>query len=232
MAIWASSLISAETVNGQGWGIIDRKNSLYVQPEFLMVHNFAEFLGIDLRYSAGYSRQITPKMEMGIRIMSAKTKIIYQPDEEPFYSYESRGGLKMKGAELVLKRYHKNGEFVPFGRFLEFSVGLNMFIAESSVYYKSVEIPHDPYRMWKKIIEPDREIKTLSVGFKFGKQWLFENHFFLNTGVSFRLHFVTDEYFDPTFNKEDFQVSSKQIYIYSIFSRDVVTSFVSLGYFF
>jgi hypothetical protein len=220
---------------------LDRKQIISVQGEFLNpMSDFYSHISWATRMNAAYEINAGDYSSVGLRMFSGNW---HTYDYDPFIGESSQtadvrfddlkapeqyGRTKSKGVEAFFKVYRKRkSALYPFGFYYEFGAGIHR-TSFTGYHFYFREQTGDPDLLIK---EPKRTVNTVSLSWKLGHQWVLGNGIVLHGGFGFRGHLALDLKDDSAeIHQESYDL--KTLYVKDILGRDLLSSFVGVGYFF
>lgn len=226
--------------SAQEKNILERKLSVKLSGEVMdPTYAFFEVLKLPTRLYIGAEYKLNKKYGIGANIMYANYKT-YPWDALSGGAYEyigdsmtmiNVGRTVRTGGELIVKRFRsKKSAFYPIGSYFEFGLGLHnsKFTGYDLDYYESYYQNGSYVSTKTEIREEERNIKTVSLIFRTGKQWVFDNNLFWGYGFSFRGHLPISSLSDDV---EDYTTADlNELYTQEILLTDWFTTHLCFGY--
>lgn len=235
------SLISVLNVNAQEKNILERNISIKFSGEVLdPTYEFFQVIKLSTRAYLGAEYKLNSRSGIGLNFMynSFKTHPYDVITRSPYqYVGDSMSMKKIgrtigTGGEIYYKHFRKKKDaFYPIGSYFEFGLGLHntRFTGYEFDYYNSqYDFDGNYITVLNEVREEERNIKTLSVVFRTGKQWVFDNNIFWGYGFSFRGHLPLSSMSDETEHYDTYSVRS--LYLHEILLADWFTTHLSVGY--
>jgi hypothetical protein len=204
-------------------------------------YDFLDAFKLTSRVQLGADYKLNTKTAAGARLMYQKFKTYPQDvfsEGDPYtqiYQLDTvipltkAGYTKSLGAELYVKRFRaKKHSFFPAGNFFEYGLGFHK-TTFTGYHYTAYEYLNGSYA-FSDIREPERVVKTVSLSFGTGKQWIYDNNMFLGYGLTFRGNIPISGLSSETYGQDG--VSATSLYLQEILGTDWFSTFVHVGYLF
>ncbi|PCJ64525.1 MAG: hypothetical protein COA58_12345 [Bacteroidetes bacterium] len=180
--------------------ILDKSNIIYIDTEFPDAF-FARYniLKPSVKLNLGFEKRVNKNRSLTGRIMYnkfvtspwSKSRLrnidYYSPDTT--LPAERIGYSIQTGVDLAYKFYRKKKNSIfPFGSYFEFGLGYHNTKFTGTKRYYSV---YNSARSRDELIlvdEPPTGVKTISLAFSGGRQWLLNDNLLVGFGFRYRLH--------------------------------------------